>query len=184
VLKPAEQNVAPSQMRDGARRPNFFCVEAARVQPKRLPSLTIPTHEAAASNQSNNEGEDCMRALRRLLTISLLAACAVGVATVHAADANVTGTWNMTVEVQGTTGNPTFTLKQQGTEVSGTYKGSMGEAPVTGTVNGNEITLKYKGSTQGVELDVTYAGTVEGDTMKGKINFGGMAEGTFSGKKG
>lgn len=125
-----------------------------------------------------------MNVLRRLLMISALAAGAACIVTAYAADANVTGTWSMTVEVQGTTGNPTFTLKQQGTEVSGTYKGSMGEAPVTGSVKGNEITLKYKGSTQGVELDVTYAGTVEGDTMKGKINFGGMAEGTFSGKKG
>jgi hypothetical protein len=78
-----------------------------------------------------------MNALRRLLMISLLAGAAAGIATVHAADANVTGTWAMTVDIQGTTGNPTFTLKQQGAEVTGTYKGQMGESPVTGTVAGN-----------------------------------------------
>lgn len=123
-----------------------------------------------------------MNALRRLLMISLFAACAA--TTANAADANVSGTWNMTVDVQGTSGNPTFTLQQQGTEVSGTYKGSMGEFPVTGAVKGNEVTLKYKGNAQGFELDVTYTGVVEGDTMKGKIDFGGMAEGSFTGKKG
>jgi hypothetical protein len=35
-----------------------------------------------------------------------------------------------------------------------------------------------------MELVVTYAGTVEGDSMKGKVSYGDMGEGTFTGKKG
>jgi hypothetical protein len=117
-----------------------------------------------------------------MFSVSLLVATGMA-APVFAADANVAGTWAMTVEVQGTPGTPTFTLTQTGNTVSGSYKGSMGEYPVTGTVTGNDVVLKYKGATQGVELEVTYSGTVEGDAMKGKIDFGGMAEGTFTGKK-
>ena len=30
---------------------------------------------------------------------------------------------------------------------------------------------------------MTYTGTVEKDEMKGKVNFGDMGEGTFTGKK-
>jgi len=36
---------------------------------------------------------------------------------------------------------------------------------------------------QGQKLQIDYAGTVEDDTMKGKVKFGELGEGTFSGKK-
>jgi hypothetical protein len=101
-----------------------------------------------------------------------------------AADANVSGTWNMNVETQAGPGTPTFVLKQTGKEVTGNYKGALGEAPVTGTVSGDAVTLKYTISAQGTELNVTYTGTVEGDTMKGKVSLGELGEGTFTGKKG
>jgi hypothetical protein len=101
-----------------------------------------------------------------------------------AADANVTGTWNMTVETQAGPGNPVFTLTQKGSDVTGNYKGQLGEAPVKGTVKGNAVELKYTINAQGMELTVTYSGTVEGDTMKGKVSLGELGEGTFTGKKG
>jgi len=124
-----------------------------------------------------------MNTLRRMLVISFAAVSAVA-SVAFAADANVTGTWTMTVETQAGTGNPTFTLKQTGKDVTGNYKGTLGEAPVTGTVNGNDVTLKYTINAQGMELAVTYTGTVEGDSMKGKVSLGDLGEGTFTGKKG
>lgn len=101
-----------------------------------------------------------------------------------AADANVTGTWTMNVEMSAGSGSPTFVLTQKGADLTGTYKGQLGEAPVTGTVKGNAVEMKYTLSAQGMELVVTYSGTVEGDTMKGKVSYGDMGEGTFTGKKG
>jgi hypothetical protein len=124
-----------------------------------------------------------MNTLRRIFIISLAAVGAFAVPA-FAADANVAGTWTMTVESPMGTGNPVFNLKQAGTAVTGDYKGALGEAPVTGTVKGNELTLKYKINAQGTELEITYAGTVEGDTIKGKVSYGEMGEGTFTGKKG
>jgi hypothetical protein len=101
-----------------------------------------------------------------------------------AADANVAGTWTMTVESPMGSGTPVFVLTQSGTDIAGTYKGQLGESPVKGTLKGNAIEIKYNISAQGMELAITYAGTVEGDTMKGKVSYGDMGEGTFTGKKG
>ena len=122
-----------------------------------------------------------MKILRRLF-ITMLASTAFAAAAI-AADANVAGEWDFTVETQAGTGSPHFSLKQDGTAVTGTYKGQLGEAPVTGTVKGNELTLSFKVNAQGADLAITYSGTVEGDTIKGKVSLGEMGEGTFTGKK-
>lgn len=112
------------------------------------------------------------------------AALAAFASPVFAADVDVTGTWNMTVETQAGSGSPTFDLKQEGDKVTGQYNGQLGQAAVTGTVKGNEVTLQYTVSGQGQELTVVYTGVVEGDTMKGKVTLGQFGEGTFTGKKG
>jgi hypothetical protein len=123
-----------------------------------------------------------MNTLRRVF-LTVLAATAVVSFGALAADANVAGEWDFTVETQAGAGTPHFSLKQDGTNVTGTYKGALGEAPVTGTVKGNELTLKFNANAQGADLAITYTGTVEGDTIKGKVSLGDMGEGTFTGKK-
>jgi hypothetical protein len=122
-----------------------------------------------------------MNILRRLFITMLASAALAGAAL--AADANVTGEWDFTVETQAGTGSPHFSLKQDGTALSGTYKGQLGEAPVSGTVKGNDVTISFKVNAQGTDLAITYSGTVEGDTIKGKVSLGELGEGSFSGKK-
>jgi hypothetical protein len=122
-----------------------------------------------------------MKILRRLF-ITMLASMALAGAAL-AADANVAGEWDFTVETQAGTGTPHFSLKQDGATLSGTYKGQLGEAPVTGTVKGNDVTISFKVNAQGTDLAITYSGTVEGDTIKGKVSLGELGEGSFSGKK-
>jgi hypothetical protein len=122
-----------------------------------------------------------MKILRRLF-ITMLASMALAGAAL-AADANVAGEWDFTVETQAGTGTPHFSLKQDGATLSGTYKGQLGEAPVTGTVKGNDVTISFKVNAQGTDLAITYSGTVEGDTIKGKVSLGELGEVSFSGKK-
>ena len=124
-----------------------------------------------------------MNTLRRMMLVSVAAIGALSLPAL-AADANVAGTWTMTVESQMGTSNPVFTLTQKGTELAGTYKGQLGEAPVKGTVKGNAVELKYNINAQGMDVAVTYSGTVEGDAMKGKVSLGELGEATFTGKKG
>jgi len=115
--------------------------------------------------------------------VAMLAATALLSAAAFAADANIAGEWDMAVETQAGSGTPHFSFKQDGSTLSGTYKGQLGEAPITGTVKGNEATWSFKVSAQGMDMTVTYTGTVDGNTIKGKMHLGDMAEGTFTGKK-
>jgi hypothetical protein len=98
--------------------------------------------------------------------------------------ADVAGTWNLTVDIGGNTGTPTVTLKQDGETLTGTYSSQVfGEQKVTGTIKGNAITFEFTGSIEGNTVKVTYSGTVDKSTMKGKVNLGDVAEGTFTAKK-
>jgi hypothetical protein len=98
-------------------------------------------------------------------------------------DAKVAGEWKFTVESPNGTGTPTVTFKQDGGNLTGTYKGRLGEAPLKGTIKGNEIKFTLNVSVQGQDLQIDYSGEVTGDSMKGKVKFGEMAEGTFTGKR-
>src|ERR1041384_7752968 len=118
-----------------------------------------------------------------VVSIALIAATAMAASLTRAQNANVAGTWNMTVETQAGSGSPTFTLKQEGEALTGTYKGQLGEANIKGTVKGKEIKITFKVNVQDMDLECEYTGTVEGDTMKGKVKLGELGEGTFTGKK-
>ena len=123
-----------------------------------------------------------MNSLRRMLLAASAAAVFLTTSAI-AADANVTGEWDLTVESPAGTGTPHFSLKQSGTSVTGTYKGALGEAPVSGTVKGNAITMKFQVEAQGMEMEVTYVGTVDGASMSGTVTLGDFGEGKFTGKK-
>jgi len=55
---------------------------------------------------------------------------------------------------------------------------------VRGAVQGGRITLKLNVEVQGTALEVTYAGAVESsDAMKGTVDIGGQATGSFTAKR-
>jgi hypothetical protein len=88
----------------------------------------------------------------------------------------ITGTWNFTVETSAGSGSPVFVFNQE-TESSftGTYKGQLGEAPVKGTIKGKEVKFSFTVNDNLIE----YTGTRDGNSMKGTVKLGSMAEGTF-----
>jgi hypothetical protein len=96
---------------------------------------------------------------------------------------NVTGKWVFDVQTDQGSGTPTITMKQDGEKVTGHYSGQLGENEITGTVKGNELTFSFSGDLQGQSFKVVYTGTVEKDTIKGTVDLGGVATGTFTGKK-
>lgn len=123
-----------------------------------------------------------MNSLRRML-LAVSAAAVFLTTSAIAADANVTGEWDLTVESPAGTGTPHFSLKQNGASISGTYKGALGEAPVTGSVKGNAVVIQFRVEAQGMEMDVIYKGTVDGAAMSGTVTLGDFGEGKFTGKK-
>ena len=116
-----------------------------------------------------------MKAL--LCAVILLAASA-------ATAADLTGAWNMTLETPNGPGTPTAEFKQDGNKLTGTYKGRFGESKLEGTVDDKSVKFQVKANFQGNEFVITFNGTIESDgTLKGKADFGGQAEGTWTGKR-
>ena len=97
---------------------------------------------------------------------------------------NVAGVWSFQVETAQGTGTPTVTFKQDGEKLSGTYSSQvLGEREFTGTIKGNAISFSFDAAIEGSALKVSYSGTVDKDTMRGKVVFGDLGEGTFTAKK-
>ena len=98
-----------------------------------------------------------------------------------AAKTDLSGTYNVTIELPNMTANPTVVLKQEGDKLSGDYVSAQyGKFPVTGTVKGADVSFSFAMNVEGNALNVTYAGTVDKDgVIKGSVTYGDMMSGTF-----
>ncbi len=116
--------------------------------------------------------------LRRTVYAAVIAAALL--CTALAAD--ISGTWEFTVETAQGSGRPSFEFKQDGEKLTGTYSGMFGKAPISGTLKGNEVEFTFEVSN--VDGKVRYKGTLDGVTrMKGEVEYGDVGKGTFTGKK-
>ena len=100
------------------------------------------------------------------------------------AQTNITGDWDVTVtSPQGTNTTP-VSFKQDGVKVSGVFKSAQGTLPFDGgSVTGDDLKFTFTINTQGMELPITLTGKIVGDTIAGKADFGGFAEGDWSAKR-
>jgi hypothetical protein len=124
-----------------------------------------------------------MTSIIRVCTAFVFALGLFSTAQLGAQATNVTGEWAFTVTTDQGAGNPVITLKQDGEKLTGKYAGQLGNADLTGTVKGNAIHFTFTLDVQGQQAPVTYDGTVEKNTMKGKMDIGGMVNGTFTATK-
>jgi hypothetical protein len=124
-----------------------------------------------------------MKSMIRALSVLPLAIALLATARLDAQGTNVTGEWAFTVETDQGGGTPMITFKQDGEKLTGKYAGQLGNADLTGTVKGNAIHFTFTIDVQGQQAPVTYDGTVEKNTMKGKLDIGGMVNGTFTATK-
>ena len=101
-----------------------------------------------------------------------------------AAAADISGSWDFTVETEAGSGNPKFNFKQDGEKLTGDYKGLLGEAKVQGKVTGNTVEFSFTVEQGGQSGKVTYTGTIESPTkMKGKVSLGDLGQGTWTATK-
>ena len=124
-----------------------------------------------------------MKSIFRVLTLVVFAAALLTTARLAAQAVNVTGEWTFDVQTDQGGGTPTITFKQDGEKLTGKYVGQLGNADLTGTVKGSAIHFTFTIDAQGQQAPVTYDGTVEKNTMKGKLDIGGMINGTFTATK-
>lgn len=124
-----------------------------------------------------------MKTMYRFLAVVIVAIGMLASAQLVAQATNVTGEWLFNVTTDQGGGTPTITFKQDGEKLTGKYVGQLGTADLTGTVKGNAIHFTFNIDAQGQQAPVTYDGTVEKNTMKGKLDIGGMVNGTFTATK-
>jgi hypothetical protein len=124
-----------------------------------------------------------MKSMIRILTVVVFALGLLVPARLGAQATNVTGEWAFNVQTDQGGGTPTITLKQDGEKLTGKYVGQLGNADLTGTLKGSAIHFTFTLDVQGQQAPVTYDGTVEKNTMKGKMDIGGMVNGTFTATK-
>jgi len=97
---------------------------------------------------------------------------------------DISGNWEFVVDTSAGSGSPSFVFKQDGEKLTGTYTGLFGKAEVTGTVKGDQIDFKFDFSYSGQSGVAHYSGTIESDKkMKGKVEIGDMADGTWTATK-
>ncbi len=123
--------------------------------------------------------------LTLLLLISIAAVLPRAASAQTDAKVDVSGKWLFNVTTSAGTGTPTVTFKQQGDSITGHYSSqTLGEADLKGTVKDRKINFSFRVDIQGTSLTVVYSGTVEGnDAMKGSLDLGGQATGTFTAKR-
>jgi hypothetical protein len=118
---------------------------------------------------------------RMLVVVVVFVAASVSSA---ATQDSVAGTWNLSVVFDQGSGAPTVVFQQDGEKLTGTYTGQMGEYPLKGTFKDKKIAFTVSVNMQGNEIALVYTGTLEADgTLKGTVDLGGMAGGTWTGKK-
>ena len=118
--------------------------------------------------------------------VALLFALSVMVPAVGVAQTKIdlTGTWVFDVQTDQGGGNPGFTFKQDGEKLTGKYKGLFGEADLTGIVTGKTIKFSFSADAQGTAVTIVYEGEiVNNDSLKGKVDLGGVGQGTFTGTR-
>jgi hypothetical protein len=115
--------------------------------------------------------------------------CALGIlllmtAPAFAQQTNVAGDWEVTLLAPTGPNTFTVTLKQDGEKVAGTLKNRQGEMPFQeGTLTGDDLKFAFSVPFQGTPLQITLTGKVKGETIEGKADFGGMAEGDWTAKR-
>ncbi|MFN7946615.1 MAG: hypothetical protein U0Z53_14790 [Blastocatellia bacterium] len=100
-----------------------------------------------------------------------------------AQSAQVAGEWDLTITSPQGSNTTRAVLKQEGDKLTGVFKGQRGELPLQGSVSGKEIKVTFTVKFQDNDLPITLKGNIDGDTMKGTADFGGFAEGDWSGKR-
>jgi hypothetical protein len=98
---------------------------------------------------------------------------------------DLSGTWNVSVELPSMTATPMVVLKQDGEKLTGEYVSAQyGRFPITGTVKGNDVSFWFAMNVEGNALNVTYTGTVNKDGgLSGAVNYGDMMSGTYTASK-
>ena len=95
---------------------------------------------------------------------------------------DLSGEWNVTLQLDTITATPTVILKQDGEKLTGDYVSQQyGKFPLTGTVKGSDVTFSVTLNIEGNSVTGTYMGTLQADgSLKGTTTIADQMSGTFT----
>jgi len=95
--------------------------------------------------------------------------------------ANVAGTWDITIESPQGKRTVLLIIKKNGDKLAGAIKSPQGETALESiALNNDDIAFALTRQIQGQDMKFSYTGKVAKDSMKGDVDFGGQATGTWS----
>ena len=113
------------------------------------------------------------------------AALALGlfIASPAVAQTNVAGDWDVTINSPQGANTSKVTFKQDANKLDGLIKSPAGETAIAGTVDADEVRVAFTINFQGMPFEIKLNGKLVGDTIAGKADFGGFAEGDWTAKR-
>jgi hypothetical protein len=95
---------------------------------------------------------------------------------------DLSGNWNLTLQLDTITATPSMVLKQDGTKLTGEYTSQQyGKFPLSGEVTGTAVSFAVSMNIEGNAITASYSGVVQADgSLKGSVDLAGAMSGTFS----
>ena len=122
--------------------------------------------------------------MKRLFSMISVLSFAIALAvSVMAQSSPAAGEWDIAMNTPGGVQNFKAVIKVDGEKLTGELKRATGGLPIEGTAKGKEVQFSYTVKYNDNDLVLTLTGKVEGDTMKGAVSFGGMADDEWSAKR-
>lgn len=122
--------------------------------------------------------------MKRILGTSLIvmvAAVSVLALSPRGQAASVAGTWDITVESPQGKRTVLLIIKKNGDKLAGAMKSPQGETALESiSLNNDDIAFALTRQIQGQDMKFSYTGKVAKDSMKGDVDFGGLATGSWS----
>jgi autotransporter translocation and assembly factor TamB len=100
-----------------------------------------------------------------------------------AAQANLTGPWEVTIDSPQGAMTIDADLKQQGEALTGVITSPMGTVELKGTFKNDELSFSYTVPLQGQNLDITMTGKLAGETIDGLVAIAGLGEVPWKAKR-
>jgi len=118
--------------------------------------------------------------MKRLCTLVFVSALPI-----LGADPSLTGSWKLSLNVNGNSYDMLCNFQQDGEKLSGSCKSSESENPLSGQIQGQKITWQHQTPYNGETLTLTYTGTINSATeIKGTLDVQPYAvTGDFTGQK-
>jgi hypothetical protein len=105
-----------------------------------------------------------------------------------AAEADISGHWDLTIEYFTSTSHHHLFLQQEGNWIEGTHQSDFSSQEIAGTVEGKQVKLRSQVSQPGDRIPFLFSGQVSsdiisGDTFSGSIHLGEYLTAQFSAKR-